>query len=180
MLKILRVLFVVVLFALLSVNSMLFLALMLILFFAIDLKNIKKINKKVLRSILLFNLAVTLSFFIMFFFKENLDLWYLLYINLKVYAITYFVTLFFSKVDMVQFFAFSRNLSYLLTITMSQIISYKKSFNDLKMAFKARIVKKVREREKGFILKVFEFFLNKAMQDAKEKSLAMRARGFFD
>ncbi len=180
MLKILRVLFIIVLFALLGVNSMFFLAAMLMLFFAIDFKSIKKLNRKVLSSILLFNLAVTLAFIVMFLLKEGLSLWYLLYINLKVYAITYFVALFFSKVDMVQFFAFSRDLSYLLTITISQIVSYKKSFNDLKMAFKARIVKKVREREKGFVVRVFEFFFNKAMQDAKERSLAMRARGFFD
>ncbi len=178
MLKIHRVLFLIVLFILLSIHNMLFLALMLIVFFAIDFKNIKKLNKKVLRSIFLFNLAVTLSYFLMFFFKDNLNLWYLLYINLKVYTITYFVALFFSKVDMVQFFAFSRDLSYLLTITLSQIVSYKKSFYDLKMAFKARVVKKVREREKGFVLKVFEFFFAKAMQDSKERSIAMKARGF--
>lgn len=79
-----------------------------------------------------------------------------------------------------QFFAFSKDLSFLLTITLSQIISYKKSFYDLKAAFKSRVIKKVREREKGFVVKVFDFFFQKAMRDSNKKILAMRARGFFD
>ncbi len=151
-----------------------------IFLFILDVNNMKMRNKKVLRSIFFFNLAITVSYGIMFFFQENISIWYLFYINLKVYVITYFVALFFSKVDMVQFFAFSKELSFLLTVTMSQIISYKKSFDDLKAAFQARVIQKLREREKGFVIKVFDFFFQKSMQDAKERVLAMKARGFFD
>ncbi len=180
MLKIHRAFFIVVLFLILSLHNIFYLASILLISFCFDFKNIKRLNKKVLKSILFFNLAITVSYGIMYFFKENLNLWYLLYINLKVYTISYFVTLFFTKVDMVQFFAFSKDLSFLLSITLSQIISYKKSFYDLKMAFQSRVIKKLREREKGFIIKVFEFFFTKAMKDSKQRALAMRARGFFD
>ena len=176
--KIHRIVFLLTLFFLLSCHNILYLALSIILFYIIDLKNFKKLNKKVLHSIFLFNLAITISYAIMFLFNKDLNLWYLLYINLKVYAITYFVAFFFSKVDMVQFFAFSKDLSFLLTITLSQIISYKKSFYDLKTALKARVIKRL--REKGFILKVFDFFFQKAMQDSNQRVLAMKARRFFD
>ncbi len=180
MLRIHRVLFIITLFVILSLHNIVYIALILLICFCADLRNIKSINRKVLKSIFIFNFAITISYSIMYFFREDLNLWYLLYINLKVYTITYFVTLFFRKVDMVQFFAFSKDLSFLLIVTLSQIISYKKSFYDLKTAFQARVIKKLREREKGFIIRVFEFFFTKAMKDSKERALAMKARGLFD
>jgi cobalt/nickel transport system permease protein len=81
---------------------------------------------------------------------------------------------------MVKFFSFSKELSFLLTMTLSQIFSYKKTFEDFRLAYKARVIKKLRSREKNFITKTFEFFLKKALKDSKEKTLAMKARGFFD
>jgi cobalt/nickel transport system permease protein len=116
----------------------------------------------------------------MSFFKEINVVEYLVYINLKVFSLTYFVFFFFSKVDMVKFFSFSKDLSYLLTITLSQIYSYKKTFEDFRLAYKARVIKKVKNQEEGFIKRTFEFFLKKAMSDSKERSLALKARGFFD
>jgi cobalt/nickel transport system permease protein len=81
---------------------------------------------------------------------------------------------------MVRFFSFSKEVSFLLTMTLSQIFSYKKTFEDFRLAYKARVIKKLRSREKSFITKTFEFFLKKALKDSKEKTLAMKARGFFD
>ena len=92
---------------------------------------------------------------------------------------TYFVFWYFYKISIVEFFAFSREFSYLLTITLSQIYSYKKTFIDFRDAFRARVVN-LRDKEKQFIANTFKFFLNKAMRDAKERALAMKARGFFD
>ncbi|MEO1923254.1 MAG: hypothetical protein ABGX25_01895 [Nautiliaceae bacterium] len=92
---------------------------------------------------------------------------------------TYFVFWYFSKVSIVEFFAFSREFSYLLTITLSQIYSYKKTFIDFRDAFKARVIN-VKNKEKQFIVNTFKFFLKKAMKDSKERALAMKARGFFD
>jgi cobalt/nickel transport system permease protein len=112
---------------------------------------------------------------------QSLSPWeFLLYINLKVYLLTYFVFYFFSKVDMIAFFSFSKELSFLLSISLSQIISYKKTFDDFRLAFQARVIRKVSEREKGFITQVLEFFLLKALRDSKERTMAMKARGFFD
>jgi cobalt/nickel transport system permease protein len=70
-------------------------------------------------------------------------------------------------------------MSYLLTISLSQIYSYKKTFEDFRAAFRARVVN-LREKEKVFVKNVFDFFLKKAVHDAHERGLAMRARGFFE
>jgi len=103
---------------------------------------------------------------------------YLIYINLKVYTLTYFVFWFFTKISVIEFFSFSKDLSYLTTITLSQIYSYKKTFEDFKLSFKARVYK-LTDKSPKFITRTFEFFLTKAIKDSKERSLAMKARGFF-
>ncbi|WP_457749324.1 hypothetical protein [Sulfurimonas sp.] len=101
---------------------------------------------------------------------------YLLYINMKVYTTTYFVLLFFERVNVVKFFAFSATLSYLLTLTLSMVYSYKKTFEEFRLAVRAR----GSIENKEFIKQVFAFFFQKAMDDSKERALAMRSRGFFD
>jgi cobalt/nickel transport system permease protein len=83
------------------------------------------------------------------------------------------------KVSIVEFFSFSREFSYLLTITLSQIFSYKKTFIDFRDAFRARVVH-IKNKERLFIVNTFKFFFNKALRDSKERALAMKARGFFE
>ena len=176
-----RIFFILLFFLLLSLKNMeiiaLSLALFLIFTFVLD-KNLKLFIKS-LKAVLLFNLGVSIGYVILSFFK-NIDPWhYILYINLKVVLMTYFVFWYFNKISIVEFFAFSREFSYLLTITLSQIYSYKKTFIDFRDAFRARVIN-VKNKEKQFIVNTFKFFLNKAMKDSKERALAMKARGFFD
>lgn len=174
-----RILFLTFLFALLLIKSIKVLLFVIPFLWIVSYKEMIKLNKKVLKSIVLFNLGISLGYVVMGYVK-GINVWeYLLYINLKVYALSYFVTLFFHKVDMVRFFSFSKSLSFLLSISLSQIISYKKTFEDFKYAFRARVIKKLKQREKNFITTVFGFFFEKAMSDAKERTLAMKARGAF-
>ncbi len=177
--NLIRILFISFLLILLMIKDINILFFALFLLWSISYKNIVKLNKKVLKSIVLFNFGISLGYIIMGCIKD-IAIWeFLIYINLKVYVLSYFVAWFFTKSDIVQFFSFSKNLSFLLSIALSQIISYKKSFDDFKYAFKARVVKKLRQREKSFITTVFGFFLEKAMNDAKERTMAMKARGAF-
>ena len=146
---------------------------------AIDYKKMLKRSKRVIVSIFLFNLGVSVGYVLMGYI-ESFNPWdYVIYINLKVFLMTYFVFWFFERVNVVEFFSFSKDLSYLMTMTLSQIFSYKKTFEDFRMAFKSRVIS-LRDKEKDFIANTFKFFFKKAMRDSKEKALAMRARGFFD
>jgi cobalt/nickel transport system permease protein len=176
----LQISFIIPLFFILFLKSSLYLGIVLGVLILISIKQSLKLITRVLKSIIFFNLGITISYLIMGIFKNMEVMGYLLYINLKVFTITYFVFWFFSKVDMVRFFSFSKELSFLLTITLSQIFSYKKTFEDFKLAYKVRVIEKLQNREKGFITKTFEFFMKKAIKDSKERSLAMKARGFFD
>jgi len=171
--------FIIVLFTILFLKSSIYLSGVILILWLISIKDSFKLTKRVIKSIFLFNLGISVAYLIMSIFKD-IDLSYIIYINLKVFAMTYFVFWFFSKNNMIQFFSFSRDLSYLLTISLSQIYSYKKTYEDFRLAYKARIIKKLRKREEGFITKTFDFFLKKALKDSKERSLALKARGFFD
>lgn len=174
-----RILFILFFFAFLYVKKIEIIAAVICLLFIIDYKNIIRRSKKVIISIFLFNFGVSIGYILMSYIK-GIDPWYyIVYINMKVFMLTYFVFWFFDKVNVVEFFSFSKDLSYLMTMTLSQIFSYKKTFEDFRMAFKSRVVS-LRDKEKTFIANTFQFFFKKAMKDSKEKSLAMKARGFFD
>ena len=170
--------FIVILFIILSLKSPFYLSAIIVILWIISFKQSYKLSIKVIKSIFLFNLGVSIAYLIIALFK-NISLDYLIYINLKVFTMTYFVFWFFSKNNIIQFFNFSKELSYLLTITLSQIYSYRKTYEDFRLAYKARVIKKLLKRENKFITKTFEFFLKKALKDSKERSLAMKARGFF-
>jgi cobalt/nickel transport system permease protein len=142
-------------------------------------KDAWKLSKRVVKSIFFFNLSVSIGYILLGIFKHISPWHYVIYINLKVFTLTLFVFWFFSKVSIIEFFSFSREMSYLLTITLSQIYSYKKTFEDFRAAFRARVVN-LRDKEMVFVKSVFDFFLKKAMHDSHERGLAMRARGFFD
>jgi len=174
-----RLFFVFTLFLILSLKEIVFIALLLSFFLCISYKKIFYMTKKTMQSLLFFNVSISLGYFIAALIKGTDPYHYILYINLKVFTLTYFVFYFFHKINMVEFFAFSKDLSFLLMITLSQIISYKKTYTDFKLAYKARVIKQLRSREKKFIIKVFEFFFSKALKDSKERTMAMKARGFF-
>lgn len=171
-----RLFFLLVLSLLLFFKNIYFLSIMLILLLIFE--GSLKIALKAFKAIFLFNLSISLGYVLLNF--PNFDIDFLLYFNLRVYTLCYFVLLFFSKVDLIYFFSFSKELSYLLSITLSQIASYKKSFEDFKLAFKARSIKKTKDRDFQFIIRVFDYFFKKSIHSAKERSLAMKARGFFD
>ena len=175
-----RILFLMVLSGLLLLKETLLLFGILIMLCILFYRDFIRLNKRVFRSILFFNIGVTIGYLLMSEIKGFDPLPYLLYINVKVYVITFFVFGFFSRVNVIAFFAFSKELSYLLTISLSQIISYTKSFEEFRLAYKARVVKRWQMREKAFILKVFDQFLQKSFRESKERTLAMKARGFFD
>jgi len=176
-----RLLFIAFFFFFLSLKDIELIAtsLFLLVVFTLLLDKKPSLLIKSVKAILFFNLGVSVGYVILAYFKDINPWHYVLYINLKVILMTYFVFWYFNRVSIVEFFSFSKEFSYLLTITLSQIFSYKKTFIDFRDAFRARVVH-IKDKEKQFIVNTFKFFLNKAMRDSKERALAMKARGFFE
>jgi len=174
-----RIFFVLAFFTILSIKEVNYLLIVILFLWIISYKKAFFLTLRVIKSIIIFNLGVTLGYILMSFFKHTNPWHYALYINLKVFTLTYFVFWFFSTVSPVQFMAFSKDLGYLTTITLSQIFSYKKTFEDFRLAFKSRVYK-LKDKDPKFITRTFDFFLTKALKDANERTLAMKARGFFE
>jgi len=140
-----------------------------------------KILKKALKSIFFFNIAISVGFLIIALLNQRPWMEYLLLFNLRVFDLTLTTLLFSHYVNIALALSFSKTLSFLLTISLSQIYSYQKSYENFTLSLKSRLIKKMSERsQKEFITSVFGYFFTKALYDSEEKSLALKARGFFD
>ncbi|WP_263832905.1 hypothetical protein [Sulfurospirillum oryzae] len=140
-----------------------------------------KMLKKALKSIFFFNIAISIGFVIIALLHQKPWMEYLLLFNLRVFDLTLTTMLFSHYVNIALALSFSKTLSFLMTIALSQIYSYQKSYENFMLALKSRLIKKMSERaRKEFITSVFGYFFTKALYDSEEKSLALKARGFFD
>jgi len=140
-----------------------------------------KILKKALKSIFFFNIAISIGYIAIAVLQERVWLEYILLFNLRVFVLTLTTLLFSHYVNITLALSFSKTLSFLLSVSLSQIYSYQKSYENFMLALKSRLIKKMNERaKKEFITSVFGYFFTKALYDSEEKSLALKARGFFD
>jgi cobalt/nickel transport system permease protein len=140
---------------------------------------IKKI-RFVLASILVFNLIVTISYAVMTFFTSSVDWEYIVLINLRVLTITYTTFYFIGHTNLFEALSFSKTLSFLLTITYSQIINFMKVMTDIRDAQISRQILRSKKNYRMFSSHIVALFFTKSIYNAKETSCAMRARGVID
>lgn len=144
-------------------------------------KNAWRLLTKTIRSVLFFNLVISLSVVVYAFFKTAIDWPYLLLINLRVITITY-LTFYLSKnCNIFAALSFSRQLSFVMVLAYSQILNFRKVYDDLRLAFQSRILSGKPKTYTGYLsASAVNLFLTKSMVQSKSLSLAMRSRGFFD
>ncbi|ARU48847.1 hypothetical protein Sdiek1_1686 [Sulfurospirillum diekertiae] len=129
-----------------------------------------KMLKKSFKAIVFFNIAITLGYLIIALVQQKPWLDYLLLFNLRVFDLTLTTMLFSHYVNIALALSFSKTLSFLLSISLSQIYSYQKSYENFMLALKSRLIKKMSERaQKEFITSVFGYFFTKALYDSEEK-----------
>jgi len=165
----------------LSSHSLSLLGLYALIILILAQKACLKLLKRALKSILLFNLVISIAYIIMAIAHQRSWSNYIVLFNMRVFDLTLLTFLFTHYANVAQALSFSKTLSYLWTISLSQIYSYQKSYENFMLALKSRLIKKMNERaKKEFITSVFGYFFTKALYDSEEKSLALKARGFFD
>lgn len=136
---------------------------------------------KSIKATIFFNLSVTLGYLIASWWQGHEFLTYISMFNLRVMDISFAVFYLFGRINLLEAFSFSRSLTFLLVATISQIESFKKSYEDFILGFKSRTVKRLGEMQKRqFISSMLYFFLQKSLHNSKERTLALKARGFFD
>jgi cobalt/nickel transport system permease protein len=179
--KVLFGLYVVGLGSILSTHSLYALLFFTVVLGILARKSCFSLLKKTLKSVIFFNIAVSIGYIIAAHVAGRPWVNYLLLFNLRVFDLTFLTFLLAASINIAQALSFSKTLSFLWTISLSQIYSYQKSFENFMLSLKSRLIKKMNERaKKEFIASVFGYFFTKALYDSEEKSLALKARGLFD
>lgn len=146
----------------------------------ISIKNFAALIKKVIKSVAIFNLVISLSYAIYSAAVSEVDWLYLLMINLRVVLLTY-VTFYLVKVcNIFSALSFSKNLSYLVMLAYSQIVNFRRVYEEMRLAFSSRLLCYNKKYLRYLSMAAVNLFLFKSMYNAKALSEGMKSRGFFD
>lgn len=138
------------------------------------------IGWRALRAVLFFNLVISVGYSASALFGQAVSLDYLILVNIRVYLLIFLTFTLASRIDILRALSFSRGLTYLVTLVLSQIISFRRLFGDLRLAAESRRLRRPRLRERYLQSAAAAAHLfDRAEHDAGEIALAMRSRGFF-
>jgi cobalt/nickel transport system permease protein len=139
-----------------------------------------RLMRRTLLAMLAFSAVVSVGYAVAGLLAGNLELEYLIRINIRVCLLTFLTSLLAARVDFLRALNFSRGLTYLATLVLSQIITFRRLFEDLRLAGESRRLRRLRLRESYLQSAAAAVHLfDRAEHDAREIALAMRARGFF-
>lgn len=163
-----------------SVHDIAFLAIMLGMVVPLAGRGLPRIARRACLSIVLFNSVVTVSYVVISLWRGSLSTSYVALVNLRVFLLTYMTFLLAHRINPFRALSFSRSLLYLLTITYSQALTFRRIFHDFLLARRSRTVGRISARDLyRHGASTGAYFLLKAAGDAEEIARAMDSRGFF-
>ncbi|UCH83551.1 MAG: ABC transporter permease [Candidatus Latescibacterota bacterium] len=140
-----------------------------------------RLARKAFFAIVVFNLVVTVSYVVVSLVRDELSLHFVLLMNLRVFLLTFLGFLVADRINLFKAVSFSKTLSYLLTVAASQIVTFRRLFDDFRMAFKSRTPNPARSKDLyRHGASAASFFLHKSFLESAEITDAMKSRGFFD
>lgn len=140
-----------------------------------------RLMRRVLLSVLAFNLTVSLGYVAVAWAGGTFDGRYLLLVNLRVVLMVFLGFWFVSRVPLQQALSFAPTLSFVATIALGQIQAFERLLRDFGFAFASR-----NARPAPFAARLRhsasqgQYLLERAVHAAGEGALAMRSRGCFD
>ncbi len=135
---------------------------------------------RALRLVLLFNLAVSLGYLLLAWLRERSPWHTLLLINLRVLLLSCITFLFMERVNLFKALDFSPSLTWLLGLAYSQALSFRRSYEDFRLALLSRSLQRPRLSDRyRSSAAAASWFLDRGLATARETALALRARGFF-
>ncbi|MFN3598676.1 MAG: ABC transporter permease [Aquificaceae bacterium] len=148
----------------------------------IPVKNKLELLKHSFFSFFLFSFVISFSYLLLELSSGNKGGFeYFLMVNLRSFEITFLTFLFLRVANLYKAFDFSKTLTFLLVITVSNILMYNKLLKDFKDALKSRILEKpTRQVSVAFIKRLSLFFFDKSINISREVYQAMKSRGFYD
>lgn len=179
--KILLFIYLILILVLTSFHNVEFLFIFLLILLILSGKDVFNLAKKSFFSILAFNSIISISYIVLSIIQNKEWVDYIVLLNLRVFDLTFLTFLFASKVNLFKALDFSKTFSMILVLSYSQILLFKKTFEDFKLALKSRIITKTPKKDiYNFVSTITFYFLNKSINNSKEISQAMKSRGFLD
>ncbi len=156
---------------------------MLSIFLTIYILSGKKRNKILKQSVgalLIFNTTVIIAYTVYSIQMQNFSFHTILILTMRTLGLSYLTFFMVEKINLFSVFSFSKALNFLLVVSYSQIMAFKKTFNDFQDALKSRIiVKPINKDIYKFISSTINFFVLKTLSNSREIFLALESRGFF-
>lgn len=127
----------------------------------------------------LFSLFITLSYSITLYLQDQSFWHYFVTVNLRSFDMIFLTLLFTSRVNIYEAVAFSKDLSFLLVLSVSKIMSIQRAFGDYTDALRSRTLRKpTRHQIYDYLGSAIAGFLDKNIRESKENFEAMKSRGF--
>jgi cobalt/nickel transport system permease protein len=140
-----------------------------------------RLLRRTLLAVIAFNLAVSLGYAVVAFWRGDFNAQYLLLANLRVLLLVFLGVWFAARVDLIAAIGVSPTLTFVATLTLGQLRAFERIVNDFALAFASRnpapprlIDRAHHAAAQGIAL------MDKTMAAATESAMAMRSRGAFD
>ena len=179
--KIFLLIYIILILVLTSFHNVEFLFVFLLFLLILSGKDVFNLARKSFFSILAFNSIISISYIVLSVIQNKEWVDYIVLLNLRVFDLTFLTFLFASKVNLFKALDFSKTFSMILVLSYSQILLFRKTFEDFKLALRSRIITKTPKKDiYNFVSTITFYFLNKSINNSKEISQAMKSRGFLD
>lgn len=111
---------------------------------------------------------------------QNQPFWhYFLTVNLRSLDMIFLTLLFITRVNIYEAVSFSKDLTFLLVLSVSKIMIMQRAYRDYTDALKSRTLKKpTRSEIYEYLGSAIAGFLDKNIRESKENFEAMKSRGF--
>lgn len=111
---------------------------------------------------------------------QRLPLDWLVIVNLRVVLMSLLTFLFITRVDLFQALAFSRRLTFLLVLTVSQSLGLRRTLDEFRLGLESRSVQPAGLRERyRMATSAILWLMDRALANAHEAAQAMQSRGMF-
>lgn len=157
------------------------LATLLALALALSGRRVLSTAWKSLRTIVVFNLVVTISYVAVALLAGSQWWRVVILINLRVFLLAVLTTLLVRRVNLLRAFSFSRSLVYVMSVAIGQVSMFRRTIDDFRLAFRSRVLGRATVKDRyRHAAATASFLVARAVQETTEVTLAMKARGFFD
>jgi len=178
--KLLLFLYILLVVLITSYHHIFFLAGMLTILSVLSGSLFSRLIKKSFVSVILFNTVISIGYIVTSTISNNFSPEYVVLINLRVLTLTFMTFLLVERINLFKTLSFSRTLTFILVIAVSQILEFRKVYEDFKHALKSRTMERVKKKNLyRYIASRILFFLNKSIYNSREITQAMKSRGFF-